>query len=230
MLDLQAIACFVPDMPRPAPPRTQRGRDSRLRVLDTAIELFAAHGFAAVTMRALGDAAGLDNSSLYRHFPSKTELANAVLDRVTAELLEVLAPNLASTASPSLAALADAATATGLYLFDRPRVARLLMHWVMSAGEANASFSVSVRADDTRRPTGRLVTLVSAWLARGMRAGDLRPHQNPEALVFLIGAVLLRPATFGHLLASQEPRRSRDKARRAWERELRAAVRGAYAP
>ena len=199
-------------------------------MIDTAIELFAAHGFAAVTMRALGDAAGLDNSSLYRHFASKTELANAVLDRVTAEVLDVLAPKLGSAESPTLAELADAATAVGLYLFDRPQVARLLLHWVMSTGEANASFAVSVRADDTRRPTGRLVTLVGDWLARGVRAGELRPHEDPEALVLLIGAVLLRPATFGHLLATQEPRRSREKARQAWSRELRAAVRGAFAP
>ena len=143
-------------MPRPAPPRTRRGRESRERVLDRAIELFAAHGFAAVTMRALREAAGLDNSSLYRHFPSKTALANALLDRVTAELLEVLAPKLAGSATPSLAALADAAAATGLHLFDRPQVARILMHWVMSTGEADASLAVSVRADDTRRPIGRL--------------------------------------------------------------------------
>jgi AcrR family transcriptional regulator len=199
-------------------------------VLDAAIELFAAHGFAAVTMRALGEAAGLDNSSLYRHFPSKTDLANAVLDRVTADLLEVLAPNLDGGAPPSLAALVNAATATGLHLFDRPPVARLLMHWVMSTGEADASFAVSVRADDTRRPTGRLVTLLRDWLARGARSGALRPHQGLEALVFLIGALLLRPATYGHLLSSQEPKRSREKARQAWERELRAAVHGAFAP
>jgi AcrR family transcriptional regulator len=199
-------------------------------VLDAAIELFATHGFAAVTMRALGEAAGLDNSSLYRHFASKTDLANAVLDRLTAELLEVLAPNLAPTAPPSLAALVDAAAATGGYLFDRPPVARLLMHWLMSAGETEASFAVSVRATDTRRPAGRLVTLVNDWLARGMRSGALRRHESPEALILLIGAVLLRPATYGHLLASQEPRRPRGKAREAWQRELRAAVRGAFAP
>ena len=152
------------------------------------------------------------------------------MDRLTTELLEVLAPNLATTAPPSLAALVDAATATGRFLFDRPQVARLLMHWLMSAGEADASFAVSVRTDDTRRPAGRLVTLVSDWLARGIRSGALRRHENPEALVLLMGALLLRPATYGHLLARWEPRRSRSKARQAWEREIRAAVRGAFAP
>ena len=217
-------------MPTPASAPTRRGRESHERVLDAAIDLFARHGFAAVTMRALGEAAGLDNSSLYRHFASKTDLANAVLDRLTADMLEILEPALATPLPPSLAALADAAAAAGGYLFDRPPIARLLLHWMMSAEESDASFSVSVRTDDTRRPAGRLVTLVSDWLVRGMRSGALRRHESPEALVLLIGAVLLRPATHGHLLASREPKRSRGKAREAWERELGMAVRGAFAP
>jgi AcrR family transcriptional regulator len=217
-------------MPRRNQPPTQRGRASRERVVGAAIDLFAAHGFAAVTMRELGTAAGLDNSSLYRHFPSKTALANAVLDQVSDELLEVLQPRLAIGAPPSLAALVDAATAIGTHLFDRPAVARLLMHWVMSTSQPNANFVVSVRADDARRPAGRLVPLVTEWFARGVRSGVFRRHENPEAVILLTGAVLLRPATYGHLLRSQEPRRSRARAREAWQRELAAAVRGAFAP
>jgi len=217
-------------MPRTPAPSTSRGRDSRERVIAAAVELFAAHGFAAVTMRALGDAAGLDNSSLYRHFPSKSSLAHAVLDRVTDELLAVLAATLGAARAPTLDALADAAAALGLHLFDRPQVARLLMHWAMSAGDAGAAFTVSVDASDERRPAGRLVALVSDWLERGARSGALRAHASPDALVLLIGAAVLRPATRGHLLASQEPQRSDAAARRAWERELRAAVRGAFAP
>jgi len=213
----------------PSPP-TKRGRESRERVLRAAIELFAANGFAAVTMRALGEAAGLDNSSLYRHFPSKTALADAVLDHLTEELLGVLGPNLAADRARSLDALEDAAAAVATFLFDRPTSARLLLHWVMSTGDTGASFSVSVRTDDSRRPTGRLILGIRDWLAQTARAGAIRRHAVPEALVILIGAVLLRPATYGHLLVSHEPRRSRAKARGAWERELRAVVRGAFAP
>lgn len=209
---------------------TQRGRDSRERVLDAAVELFAAHGFAAVTMRAIGEAAGLDNSSLYRHFASKTELAHAVLDRASDDLLGVLAPSLAGQGEPSLQVLEDASAAVGAFLFERPACARLLVHWMMSAGNAGASFSVAVRADDRRRPAGRLAGLVLEWLARAARRGAIRRHRAPEALVLLLGAVLLRPATYGHLLATLEPKRTRAAARDAWERELREAVRGAFAP
>lgn len=199
-------------------------------MLDAAVELFAAHGFAAVTMRAIGEAAGLDNSSLYRHYASKTALAHAVLDRASEELLGVLAPSLEGQGEPSLRVLEDASAAVGGFLFDRPAFARLLVHWMMAAGDAGASFSVAVRADDRRRPAGRLAGLVIDWLARAARSGAIRRHRAPEALVLLMGAVLLRPATYGHLLATLEPKRSRAAARAAWEREVRDAVRGAFQP
>jgi hypothetical protein len=45
-----------------------------------------------------------------------------------------------------------------------------------------------------------------------------------------MGAVLMRPATYGYFLKSLEPKRTRAAARTAWEKELRAAVRGAFVP
>ncbi len=209
--------------------RRPRGLDSRERVLAAARARFAAHGFAAVTMREIGEAAGLDNSSLYRHFRSKTELANAVLDRAAGEILALLSGALAPGDPPTLDALVETAGRLGVALFDRPDLARLIVHWVMSRGESGAVFSVGVRADDPRRPAGRLVLFVREWLARAERVRAIRRHADPDALVILIGALVLRPATHGHLLASLEPRRSRASARAAFEHELRAVVRGAFA-
>jgi AcrR family transcriptional regulator len=223
---MQANVCFHGFMAA----RRSRGLDSRERVLAAARARFAAHGFAAVTMREIGEAAGLDNSSLYRHFRSKTELANAVLDRAAGEILALLSGALAPADPPTLEALADAAGRLGSALFDRPELARLIVHWVMSRGESGAVFSVGVRADDPQRPAGRLVLFVRQWLARAERARAIRRHADPDALVILIGALVLRPATHGHLLASLEPRRSRASARAAFERELRAVVRGAFTP
>jgi hypothetical protein len=75
-----------------------------------------------------------------------------------------------------------------------------------------------------------LLALLREWLGQGVRRGALRRHAMPDAVVILFGAILLRPATYGHLLASMEPKRSRVAARNAWQKELRAAVRGAFAP
>jgi AcrR family transcriptional regulator len=188
----------------------QKAGAPRERILARAIGLFADYGFEAMTMRMLGDAVGLDNSSLYRHFASKAHLADAVLDHVDA--------------------LEAAAAAAGAYFFDRRAAARVMMHWVMSMGADGPGFGVSVPATDTRRPGGRLLGRLRDWLADGVRRGALRRHAMPDAVVILLGAILLRPATYGNLLASIEPKRSRAAAGKAWEGELRSAVRGAFAP
>lgn len=211
-------------------PKRERGRETRERILDSAVELFARHGFDAMTMRQLGDAAGLDNSSLYRHFPSKAALVDAVLDRVAGDVLSAIGARLDLAEPASLKALEDACVTVGLHLFDHPAAARLIVHWIMSMGDASGGFKLSVPAGDQSQPGGKMLALLRDWLDRGARQGLLRKQEAPESIVLLMGAVLIRPATYGYLLASLEPKRSRSAARAAWERELRAAIRGAFAP
>ena len=228
---MQASACFHMRMTvRHLSPRSRKVGSPRDRILDCAVELFAAHGFEAMTMRTLGDAVGLDNSSLYRHFASKTELAHAVLDRAAGGFLAAIETHVDPSRPATLDALEAMAAAAGGYFFDRPTAARLMVHWVMSMGADGPGFGVSVPASDTSRPGGKLLAYLRKWLGEGVRRGALRRHAMPDAVIILLGAILLRPATYGHLLASIEPKRSRAAARKAWESELRAAVRGAFAP
>lgn len=213
------------------PPKHARAAGApRDRILTEALELFATHGFDAMTMRQLGDAVGLDNSSLYRHFKSKTELANAVIDRVAADVLSTVSPFVDPSQPATLQTLEDVGAVAGLYFFDQPSSARLMMHWIMSMGADSPGFAVSVSAVDTSRPGGALLGILRDWLEAGVRRGALRKHAMPEAVVILLGAILVRPATYGYLFASLEPKRARAAARKAWEKELRAAIRGAFAP
>jgi AcrR family transcriptional regulator len=231
-LDMQASACFHEDMKQglKQPRRSQAPVAPKDRILDRAVELFAVHGFEAMTMRMLGEAAGLDNSSLYRHFSSKAELAHAVLDHVAGDFLKALGGRIDPREPPTLEALEALAGVAAGYFFERPAAARLMLHWVMSAGAGGPGFGVSVEATDENRPGGRFLTLFGAWLGQGARAGALRQHAMPEAVIILFGAILLRPATYGHLLASIEPKRSRVAAAQAWAQELRLSVRGMFAP
>jgi AcrR family transcriptional regulator len=183
-----------------------------------------------MTMRQLGDAAGLDNSSLYRHFPSKTALIDAVLDRVAGDVLAVIAPLIDPSTPLSLQSLEDASAALATYLFDHPASARLIVHWIMSTGKETDGVRVAVPATDQQRPGGKLIAVLRAQLTEAARTGRVRKHELPEALVILVGAVIIRPATYGHLLKTLERPRSRQAARAAWEQELRATIRGAFAP
>ena len=206
-----------------------RGERTRERVLACAAELFAARGFAPVTMRAIGEAAGLDNSSLYRHFASKSELAMRVLDRAMAGLVADLEPQLAQ-APATLEGAVDVAAAGALHLWDHPGTARLVLQWVTASKDAATGFDVSLPADAVGPPSGELFRGIVSLLARARKAGAIRDVAWPEAFVALVGALALRPATYQSFLASQEPRRSRAKARAAWEAEARILARGMLAP
>jgi AcrR family transcriptional regulator len=228
---MKASGCFhVAMMKRQTPATQDRGRRSRERILAQAIDLFAVHGFDAVTMRLLGDAAGLDNSSLYRHFPSKAALVDAVLDRVAADVFALAAPILQRETPLSVEALEEIGGAVGSYLFDHASTARLIVHWIMSMGEEGPGFRVAVPATNKARPPGKLVALFRERLDDGVKHGLLRKHATPDALVALLGAIVVRPATYGYLFKSLERTKRRNVARTAWNRELRAFIRGAFAP
>jgi AcrR family transcriptional regulator len=63
-------------------PRAQR----REQILAAATEAFARNGFAATGLDDIAAQAGITRVILYRHFDSKTDLYQAVLDRMCARL------------------------------------------------------------------------------------------------------------------------------------------------
>jgi AcrR family transcriptional regulator len=56
-------------------------RSARDRILDTAAELFYAHGFHAIGVDRVIEQAAVAKTTLYRHFPSKDDLIVAWLER-----------------------------------------------------------------------------------------------------------------------------------------------------
>lgn len=50
------------------------------------------HGLASLSMRVLGAELGVDATALYRHFPNKDSLVEAMVDRMLSEALEAHDP------------------------------------------------------------------------------------------------------------------------------------------
>jgi AcrR family transcriptional regulator len=55
-------------------PPNAEGRNTRERILEVALELFAAHGFTGTSVRQLASAAGITEGAIYAHFPGKQEI------------------------------------------------------------------------------------------------------------------------------------------------------------
>lgn len=216
----------MPAPSRPSPPATARGRASRRRIVEAATRLFAERGYEAVTMRALGEAAGLDNSSLYRHFRSKRELAAEILDAAAEPVLEHLRP--LAEAEPDLEHFVAVGGRLADFLMRHPHVARLLLQ--ITTSPPGTPLHVRVEREETHRPSVQAFAILGDWLARARRRGVIRPIAGIETVVNLLALHLLRPATAGMLLASQEADPFAPAARRARVRELEAFVRGGLAP
>jgi AcrR family transcriptional regulator len=72
--------------------------EARRRILDGALERFGAQGIRSTTMTAVADAAGLGVATVYRRYPRKRELVQAVLLReVRRFIAEVDAKTAAAT-------------------------------------------------------------------------------------------------------------------------------------
>ena len=59
-------------------------KDTRERILTAALEMFSKYGYAGTNIRELTASLGLGKSSMYRHFESKEDIWNALLDTMAA--------------------------------------------------------------------------------------------------------------------------------------------------
>ncbi len=57
---------------------------TKSRILDEALVMFAEHGYRGTNLRGLAARLGLSKSALYKHFGSKEDIWNALLDRMEA--------------------------------------------------------------------------------------------------------------------------------------------------
>ena len=59
-------------------------KDTKERILEAALEMFSQKGYAGTNIRELTASLGLVKSSMYRHFKSKEEIWNTLLDEMIA--------------------------------------------------------------------------------------------------------------------------------------------------
>ena len=162
-------------------PRVQR----REQILAAATEAFARSGFAATSLEDIATEAGVTRVVLYRHFDSKTDLYQAVLDRMCARLDAHVAEPTGGFTDASIDGLLEAAA-------ESPAGFRLLFQHALREPEFKERIE-KFRADITAAAFLQLSELVpdealARWAAR------LAPVVAIEAIIAWLDAGQPDPA------------------------------------
>lgn len=70
--------------------RTEQKEQTRRRLIDTALQLSAAHGFSALSLREIARVSGIAPTGFYRHFRDLDELGLVLVDEVALALRQLI--------------------------------------------------------------------------------------------------------------------------------------------
>ena len=159
----------------------------REEILSAAEKVFDAHGFAAATIEAVAEQAGVAKGSVYNYFKSKRDLFHQVFAHVLAGAEAEVMPFLSD---PSLSASA--------------KVGRLLDHWAKRLdyysrlGRLVLEFwAAAARERQEHELTASLRAMYARWrgqiasvLEEGIASGEFHPQVDPQVWAALLLAML----------------------------------------
>lgn len=169
------------------PGRTRPTRDEvRDRILDAALTVFAAEGFAGATIDAIGQAAGFTKGAVYSNFESKDELFLALLDRQFESRGALIATALDSGQGDTAAIAAALSRSTLDSIHDQNEYQIVLIEYWLRA----------VRDPELReRLVARRRTAADQALRIVEQAGTSLPGKQLSALAQLVVTIISGIAT-----------------------------------
>ncbi|WP_445529808.1 TetR/AcrR family transcriptional regulator [Streptomyces cyslabdanicus] len=161
--------------------RLRRRNDTVREILDTALEVMAEEGVAALSLAEVARRMGMRPPSLYQYFPSRTAVYDALFERGMRETVGVLEPYRAMLSRDPRGALLAGQQATVAWAMAHPVLAQLL-YWRPVPG-----FEPTPRAFE---PAVRQLELLRAALRAAVGAGQLSPAAAEEDGVALYTALM----------------------------------------
>jgi len=156
--------------------------ERREATVETVVELAAGQNPSEITTAAIAKRMGLTQGALFRHFPSKDAILQAVMDWVAERLMARLDKAVASHASP-LAALEAMFMAHVEFIVEHPGVPRILFGELQRAEETPAK---RVAKSLLRSYGERLRALMEQGKQHGELSADL---EVDTAVVLFIGTI-----------------------------------------
>jgi TetR/AcrR family transcriptional regulator, regulator of cefoperazone and chloramphenicol sensitivity len=177
-------------------PRTyQRGEDTRRRILDAAIEVFAADGYEGASTRTLAERAGVNLPAIQYYFGSKEGLYRAVVEYMVRQMdarMRPIADRVRASLSdgePSrkelLSLLCEVLDAFVLVVFDKEHQQSRRLLWARSEIEQTAALD-ALHEGAMKQIFEPCVTLIARLL--GLSAED---EQVVLRTIAMLGQVVI---------------------------------------
>ena len=156
----------------PAPTTTDRGTETRRRILDVAAEAFADRGYAGTSLNDVLRASGVTKGGFYFHFPSKEALALATLRHKQEQWAGVVmaAVMRRSRAIEQLDAMVQALCD----LHEQDRACRAINRLCTELGDEHPELRPQLGTQLTT-----WMDMVASVIRKGQDEGDIRPDVDP---------------------------------------------------
>jgi AcrR family transcriptional regulator len=155
-----------------APTATDKGTETRRRILEVAAQAFADRGYAGTSLNDVLKASGVTKGGFYFHFPSKEALALATLrhkqEQWTGAVMAAVMrrPRAVDQLDAMVEALCD--------LHEQDRACRAINRLCTELGDAHPELRPQLGTQLTT-----WMDMVAAVIRRGQDEGDIRPDVEP---------------------------------------------------
>ena len=164
-------------------PRDQDSADTRLRILNVAMAMFARDGYEVTTNRSIAEASGVTSGAIYHYFASKAELYAAVFEAVVERVFSTFEMAIVGRATlvDQYAAVLDA---VAMHNRQDPTLPAFVVG-VASDAQRHPEL------DDLLRPSRRRsAAFFRCLVRRAAERGELPPGTDLRAVEDLLNAVV----------------------------------------
>ncbi|MZD09055.1 TetR family transcriptional regulator [Streptomyces sp. SID5785] len=174
-----------------APPKQDRSRATRRRLLESAVACLAERGWSGSTVSVVAEHAGVSRGAAQHHFPTREDLFTAAVEYVAEERSVALRALRPAGRAQAVAALVD--------LYTGPLFRAALHLWVAASNEPQLGGRVAELEARVGRETHRMAVEL-------LGADESRPGVR-ETVQGLLD--MARGLGLAHLLTDDGPRRAR---------------------
>src|SRR5262245_9884564 len=185
-------------------PPKQEARQTRERLLATALELFAAHGYAGTSLRQIASAVGIKESAIYAHFESKEALYQALFARIgppTSLIHDLLLAGSISVQPDPEQVLREVVQRIST-LWDEPR-ARLFTSLMLREGTLGTAGGSALLFSAIDRTSQEVGDLFRQWREQGLVLAAFPPEHLVWELIAPLAALRF---LYWHAQATEEER------------------------